>query len=122
MKVLFILAVSMLGFFIGTFYGSVSIPRNSGLAGPAEILMYGVVVAVLAFVLALVINRQINPLIRKRITIIFLLICLLPICWLIYKLSTNKPSDPTNGPTKQTTVAVMRNNLLVGRDQLSMQS
>jgi len=112
MKALFVLAVSMLGFFIGTFYGSVSIARNSGLAGPAEMLMYGAVVSVLAFALALVINRKINPLIRKRITIVFLLICLIPIGWIIYKLNMSRP-EPTKNPKKRTTVASAHNNFSI---------
>jgi hypothetical protein len=90
MKALFVISVTFLGFVIGLFYGSVSISPNIGFAGPAELLVYGIVIGVIAFVLSLVINRKLNPAMRKKITIGFLLISLLPIGWFLYRLNVNR--------------------------------
>lgn len=93
MKVLFVIATTVLGSFIGLFYGIATVPKNSGLAGPAEVLGYGIVVAFISLVLSLIINRKMKPAIRKKITIAFLLICVIPICWFIYRFKTNRPAE-----------------------------
>ncbi|MFZ1806759.1 MAG: hypothetical protein WAU36_06045 [Cyclobacteriaceae bacterium] len=93
MKVLFVLATTFLGGFIGLFYGIATVPKNSGLAGPAEVLGYSIVVALISLVLSIIINRKMKPEIRKKITITFLLVCLIPICWLFYRFKTNRPTE-----------------------------
>ncbi|MCB0490935.1 MAG: hypothetical protein KDC93_00825 [Cyclobacteriaceae bacterium] len=102
MKVLFVIATTFLGGFIGLFYGIATVPKNSGLAGPAEVLGYAIVVALISLVLSIVINKRIKPAIRKKITITFLLICVIPICWLFYRFKTNRsPEEVTPSTAKQ---------------------
>ncbi|HNP06766.1 MAG TPA: hypothetical protein PKN99_04035 [Cyclobacteriaceae bacterium] len=101
MKVLFVIATTFLGGFIGLFYGIATVPKNSGLAGPAEVLGYAIVMASVSLVLSFIINRKVKPEIRKKITITFLLICLIPICWLFYRFKTNKSTDAELSSTKK---------------------
>ncbi len=93
MKVLFVIATTFLGGFVGLFYGIATVPKDSGLAGPAEVLGYAVVVALISLVLSIIINRKMKPEIRKKITIAFLVICLIPICWLFYRFKTNRSKE-----------------------------
>ncbi|MEQ9414145.1 MAG: hypothetical protein RIF39_09960 [Cyclobacteriaceae bacterium] len=112
MKVLFVIAITFLGGFIGLFYGIATVPKNSGLAGPAEVLGYALVVALISLVLSIIINRKIKPEIRKKITIVFLLICLIPICWLFYRIKTNKSTDaePASTAKSVTPISYMQSN------------
>jgi len=93
MKVLFVIATTLLGGFIGLFYGIATVPKNSGLAGPAEVLGYAIVVALISLVLSIIISKKMRPKIRKKITIAFFLICLVPICWLFYRFKTNRSAE-----------------------------
>lgn len=106
MKIIFVISTTMLGGFIGIFYGIASVPKNSGLAGPAEVLWYGVVVAVISLVLSIIISNRLNPVVRKRIAIIFLLICLIPVCWFIYRVKTIKPVQEQTPSTPQQTTQI----------------
>ena len=93
MRYLFVFATTLLGCLIGLFYGLATIPKNSGFSGPAEVLMYGLLIGIVAFVLSLVINRKIQDHIRKKVTIAFLVLSLIPIGWLIYRFQTNRSHD-----------------------------
>ncbi len=106
MSALFVLSVTLLGFFIGLFYGSVSVPHGRGLAELVPLLGYGALVAFIGFILALRINRRLSSAIRKRITVAFLLFCLILVGWFIYRLNMGR-SKALESPVQSTTATLL---------------
>jgi hypothetical protein len=93
MKILFVLSATLIGFFIGVFYGAYTVPGDSGLAGPAIILGEGVIVAVIALIASLFINEKIQPAMRKKITISLFLVSLIPLGWMVHRYYTNRSAE-----------------------------
>ena len=110
MKVLFVIAATLIGFFAGIFYGIAMVPKGSGLVGPAIVLMDGLIGAMILLVTSLWINGKLNADWRKKITVGLLLINLFPAGWMAHKFYTNR-SDKNNvkeltPPPKKQTVPV----------------
>jgi len=106
MKILFVLSTMLLGFVIGLLYGTAVVPRGTGLAGPTEVLGWALSVGIISLVLSMVINRKLNATIRKKITILFFLMSLIPVCWFVYKYVSRPPQDDSLPPMPYTATPV----------------
>ena len=95
MKIFFIVITLISGFFLGIFTGGIAVPKNSGLAGGATVLGYGVIGGIIALTLAIIFVKKIEPKLLKKITIFLLILNLIPLIWIIYKFNTNRSiEDP----------------------------
>ncbi len=81
----FILILGFLGLFAGTLVGTLFVPSDSGLAGPAIALGYGVGGAIMGLILGVNLVRRLNyDQLRTALlgaTIVVLLAC----AWIIYR-------------------------------------
>ena len=85
MKIFFVLISSLTGFFIGGLLGSLTLPKESGLAGGATVLFYGLIGLVIAIIVSIFLIKKIERKLLKKITIILVLLNLIPIGWIIYR-------------------------------------
>ncbi len=102
MKILFILICSLTGFFIGSFLGSASLPKGSGLAGPATVVFYGLIGALITALLSIFLARKIERKLIIKITIILALLNLFPIGWVVYRVVTATSQTQKEEPKKLT--------------------
>ena len=102
MKILFILICSLTGFFIGSFLGSASLPKGSGLAGPATVVFYGLIGALITALLSIFLARKIERKLIIKITIILTILNLLPIGWIVYRYITVTSQTQQEEPKKLT--------------------
>jgi len=89
MKLIFVIISSLTGFFIGAFAVSFSIPKTGGLAGSASVLFYGLLGFILALAIAIFIMKKIERKLLIKIIIVLSLLNLVPIGWVIYKITTD---------------------------------
>ncbi|MEQ9593236.1 MAG: hypothetical protein RLN86_11575 [Cyclobacteriaceae bacterium] len=115
MNFLFVLAGILTGFFAGIFYGIATVPKGSGLAGPAIVLMDGAIGAVILLAIALWARKKLSRDMRKKITVGLLLACLLPIGWMIYRFETNRSQeDPVEAIDRKPVTPVIHMQASVG--------
>lgn len=81
----FILILGFLGLFAGTLVGTLFVPSDSGLAGPAIALGYGVGGAIIGLILGLVLIRRLSYDQLRPVLIGAAIIALLACAWLIYR-------------------------------------
>ncbi len=93
MKTLFVILTLLSGFFLGAFIGGIAVPKDSGLAGGAIVLGYGVMGGVIALILAIIFVKKIKPTLLKKIIIVLLILNLFPLGWMIYKFKTNRSDE-----------------------------
>ena len=87
----FVLFVSFLGLFAGTFIGSVFfVPPGSGLAGPAIALGYGFVGLVVALVGGVVLARRLALAMLRKALLIAGILVFLAAAFLTYRFVTNR--------------------------------
>ncbi len=101
----FVFIAAITGFFVGLWFGIVTLPAGTGLEGPAAILFNGVVGALLTVIIAFFIMNKIEPKRLKKIVIILALLNLLPIIWLLFRFmqieSKNEQQTPPDlNPTE----------------------
>ncbi len=112
MKFLFMAASTLTGFFSGLVVAALTIPKNSGLTGPATILMDGLVGGLLLFIIAIILIKKITPKFLKKITIILFLLNLLPIGWIVYRLQLNNSNEePKKKPIIEKTKPILTSSL-----------
>lgn len=102
MKTLFVLVCSLSGFFFGSFLGSATLPKGSGLAGPATVLFYGLIGALITALLSIFLVRKIERKLIIKITIILALLNLIPIGWVVYRFVTVTSQTQKEEPKKLT--------------------
>lgn len=102
MKILFILICALTGFSIGAFVGAATLPEGSGLAGPAIVVVYGLVVCVAAGILSSFLVGRFNKKLIVRLIIILALLNLIPIGWMIYRLAAEADRIRPDAPVKRT--------------------
>lgn len=102
MKILFVLACSISGFFIGSFLGSATLPKGSGLAGPPTVLFYGLIGALITALLSIFLARKIERKLIVKITFILALLNLIPIGWVVYRFVTVTSQTQKEDPNKFT--------------------
>ena len=102
MKIIFVLISSLTGFFIGSFLGSATLPKESGLEGPATIVFYGLIGAVISALISIFLARKIERKLIIKITIILALLNLFPIGWVVYRFVTATSQTQKEEPKKLT--------------------
>jgi len=102
MKIIFVLISSLTGFFIGSFLGSATLPKGSGLAGPATIVFYGLMGAVISAIISIFFARKIERKLIIKITIILVLLNLFPIGWVVYRFVAATSQTRNEEPKKLT--------------------
>lgn len=85
MKIIFVFVSAVTGFFVGLWFGIVTLPAGTGLEGPAAILFNGIVGALLVVIISFFVMNRIEPKRLRKIVIILALLNLLPIIWLLFR-------------------------------------
>lgn len=102
MKIIFVLISSLTGFFIGSFLGSATLPKESGLAGPATVVFYGLIGVVITALISIFLAKKIERKLIIKITIILALLNLFPIGWVVYRVVTVTSKTQREEPKKLT--------------------